>query len=52
MLKKSRILDEEDDDETGKIINKERSETGRVRPLIFGENVSGSKVTRLPKYPE
>lgn len=50
-VKEIKDIDDEDDDETGKIINKERSETGRVRSLIFGENVSGSKVTRLPKLP-
>ena len=44
------IDDEKDDDETGKIINKERSETGRVRLFIYGEfNLSGSRVTRLPE---
>ena len=50
-VKEIKDIDDEKDDETGKIINKERSETGRVRPFICGENLSGSRVTRLPELP-
>ena len=49
-VKEIKDIDDEKDDETGKIINKERSETGRVRLFIYGEfNLSGSRVTRLPE---
>ena len=51
-VKEIKDIDDEKDDETGKIINKERSETGRVRLFIYGEfNLFGSRVTRLPELP-
>ena len=34
-VKEIKDIDDEKDDETGKIINKERSETGRVRLFIY-----------------